>query len=98
MKIVFMLLKTLYLELKIKQQIHHLDLLSNRSYLQNPDVYNTTAPQTFWVNEQDEMLTSDISGQTLTQLNNQFIWTINYDSIELNTVSKVTENIGNSFY
>jgi hypothetical protein len=74
-----------------------LGLLSGRTYLQNPDVYNTSSPQTFWVNESDELLTSDITGQTRTQLNNQFIWTVNYDSVVQNVVSKVTENIGNSF-
>jgi hypothetical protein len=74
-----------------------LGLLSNRTYLQNPDVYNTGAPQTFWVNNQDELITSELTGQTRTQLNNQFIWTVNYDSILDNTVTKLTENIGNSF-
>ena len=74
-----------------------LGLLSNRTYLQNPDVYNTSAPQTFWVNNQDELQTSEISGQTRTQLNNQFIWMVNYDSVLENTVTKLSENIGNQF-
>lgn len=74
-----------------------LGLLSSRTYVQNPDVYNTSSPQTFWVNEQDQLLTSDMTGQTRTQLNNQFIWTVNYDSVLQNVVSKVSENIGNSF-
>lgn len=73
-----------------------LGLLSNRSYTSGP-VYNTAAPQTFWVNNQDELLTSDISGQTKTQLGNQFIWMVNYDSITSNSVAKLSENIGNSF-
>lgn len=73
-----------------------LGLLSNRSYTSGP-VYNTSAPQTFWVNNQDELLTSDISGQTKTQLGNQFIWMVNYDSITSNSVAKLSENIGNSF-
>jgi hypothetical protein len=74
-----------------------LGLLSNRNYLQNASVYNTNAPQVFWVNNQDELLTSDITGQTRTQLNNQFIWMVNYDSVTENTVAKLSENIGNAF-
>ena len=90
-------IKDFVLKVKNKATESPLGLLSGRTYIQNPDVYNTSAPQTFWINEQDELLTSDITGQTLTQLNNQFIWMANYDSIELNTVSKLTENIGNGF-
>lgn len=73
-----------------------LGLLSNRSYTSGP-IYNTSAPQAFWVNNQDELLTSDISGQTKTQLGNQFIWMVNYDSITSNSVAKLSENIANSF-
>ena len=79
-----------------------LGLLSSRTYLQNPDVYNTGAPQTFWVNNQDELITSDISGQTKAQLDNQYLWTVNYDSVldttdSATSVTKVSENIGNLF-
>jgi hypothetical protein len=74
-----------------------LGLLSDKNYLQNSNVYNTNAPQVFWVNEQDELLRSDISSQTRTQLNNQFIWCVNYDAVTENTISKLSENIGNLF-
>jgi hypothetical protein len=74
-----------------------LGLLSNRTYLQNTDVYNTASPQTFWVNESHQLLASDSTGQTRTQLNNQFIWMVNYDSVTDNNVSKLSENIGNAF-
>ena len=74
-----------------------LGLLSGRTYLQNSGVYNTTAPQTFWVNNQDEIITSEVTGQTRTQLNNQFIWMVNYDSVTENSVAKLSDNIGNSF-
>ena len=74
-----------------------LGLLSDKSYLQNQNVYNQNAPQTFWVNEQDELLTSEATGQTRTQLNNQFFWMVNYDTVTQNTVSKLSENIGNNF-
>jgi hypothetical protein len=74
-----------------------LGLLSDKTYLNNSNVFNTGAPQVFWVNNQDELLKSDITGQTRTQLNNQFIWMINYDSVTENTISRLSENIGNLF-
>ena len=75
-----------------------LGLLSNRNYVDGTgNVYNSTAPQTFWVNNQDELKTVDVSGQTRTQLDNQYIWMVNYDSITQTTVSKLSENIGNAF-
>ena len=74
-----------------------LGLLSNRTYLQNPDVYKDDIPQTFWVNNQDELITSDISSTTRSQLNNQFVWSVNYDSVSNTSLGKLGENIGNSF-
>ncbi len=90
-------IKDFVVKLRNKSTSSPLGLLSNRTYVQNPDVYNTGAPQTFWVNNEDELITSELTGQTRTQLNNQFVWTVNYDSILDNTVTKLTENIGNSF-
>ena len=90
-------IKDFVIKVRNKAQESALGLLSNRTYLQNPDVYNTTAPQTFFVNDQDELITSDITGQTRTQLSNQFVWMVNYDSITSNTVSKLSENVGNLF-
>ena len=69
-----------------------LGLLSDKTYLQNSNVYDTDEPQVFFVNEEDELLKSDVTSQTRTQLNNQFIWSVNYDG---NT--KLSENIGNKF-
>jgi hypothetical protein len=74
-----------------------LGLLSGRTYLQNSAVYNQTVPQCFWVNDKDELLTSDISGNTKTQINYQFAWSVNYDSVSETTSSKLSENIGNNF-
>ena len=74
-----------------------LGLLSNRTYLQNPDVYKDDIPQTFWVNNQDELITSDVSSTTRSQLNNQFVWSVNYDSVSNTSLGKLGENIGNSF-
>ena len=90
-------IKDFVVKLRNKSTSSILGLLSNRTYLQNPNFYNTGAPQTFWVNDQDELITSDISGQTRTQLDNQYVWTVNYDSVLETSVTKLTENIGNLF-
>ena len=90
-------IKDFVVKLRNKSAESPLGLLSGRTYLQNPDVYNTGAPQTFWVNDQDELLTSDITGQTRTHLNNQYVWMVNYDSVTSATVAKLSENIGNLF-
>ena len=74
-----------------------LGLLSNRTYLQNAPVYNSGIPQVFWVNDKDELMTSDVSGSTKTQINNQFMWSVNYDSVTETATSKLSENIGNTF-
>lgn len=73
-----------------------LGLLSNREY-SGSSIYNSSAPQVFWVNSDHELLFTDVSGATRTQLNNQFIWCLNYDTVTQNNISKVSENIGNSF-
>jgi hypothetical protein len=49
------------------------------------------------VNDKDELITSDVTSQTRTQINNQFLWQINYDSVSDNVATKLSENIGNSF-
>ena len=90
-------IKDFVIKVRNKAQESPLGLLSSRTYLQNSDVYNTSIPQNFWVNNQDELITSDVTGQTRTQLDNQFIWMVNYDSVTSNTVSKLAENIGNLF-
>lgn len=90
-------IKDFVVKVRNKSTSSPLGLLSNRTYLQNPNVYNTGVPQTFWVNDHDELITSDTSGQTRTQLDNQYIWTVNYDSVLDTSVTKLTENIGNIF-
>lgn len=76
-----------------------LGLLSNRTYTAgaNTDVYNSAVPQVFWVDDQDQLITSDVTGQSKTQLDNQFLWQVNYDSIDQTTVTKLSEDIGNLF-
>jgi hypothetical protein len=73
-----------------------LGLLSNRLY-SGSSIYNTLAPQVFWVNNSNELLFTDVSGSSKTQLNHQFIWCVNYDAITQNSLSKLSENIGNNF-
>jgi hypothetical protein len=90
-------IKDFVIRVKNKALSSPLGLLSSRTYLQNSDVYNTTVPQSFWVNDKDELLTSDITGSTKTQINNQFVWQVNYDSITDQTVTKLSENISNAF-
>jgi hypothetical protein len=90
-------IKDFVLKVKNDATASPLGLLSNKTYLNDTSVYNTSAPQVFWVNDQDELMSSSISGQTRAQLDNQFIWQVNYDTINQSTVVKLSENIGNSF-
>ena len=90
-------IKDFVVKIRNKSTSSLLGLLSGRTYLQNPSFYNTGVPQTFWVNDQDELITSESTGQTRTQLDNQYIWTVNYDSVLETSVTKLTEDIGNLF-
>jgi hypothetical protein len=90
-------IKDFVIKVKNKSIDSPLGLLSSRTYLNNTDVYNTSSPQVFWVNDNDEIITSDTTGQTRSQINNQYIWSVNYDSVTSNSTSKLAENIGNSF-
>jgi hypothetical protein len=89
-------IKDFVLRVKNKSVESPLGLLSSRDY-EGSAIYNTAAPQVFWVNNQDELLFSDTSGASKTQLNNQFIWCINYDSVTQTSLVKLSENIGNGF-
>lgn len=77
-----------------------LGIISSRNYnaTTNSDVYNSGAPQVFWVNSNDQLLVDNTSGSTKTQLNNQFIWAVNYDKVNnQNSVIKLGQNIANNF-
>lgn len=74
-----------------------LGLLSNRTYYANSELFSTSAPQVFWVNERDELIFSQVTGNTRNQLDNQFLWSINYDVTNQTTVNKLSDNIGNNF-
>lgn len=90
-------IKDFVVRIRNTSQSSPLGLISSGNYIQNPSVYNSSVPQMFWVNDKDELLTSDVTGQTRTQINNQFIWQVNYDSVTDNTLTNLSENIGNSF-
>ena len=89
-------IKDFVIRVKNKSVESPLGLLSNREY-SGSAIYNSAAPQVFWVNNQDELLFSDVTGTSRTQLNNQFIWALNYDSVTQTNLVKLSENIGNSF-
>lgn len=89
-------IKDFVIRVKNKSVESPLGLLSNRDY-SGSAIYNSAAPQVFWVNNQDELLFSDVTGTSKTQLNNQFIWALNYDSVTQTNLVKLSENIGNSF-
>lgn len=74
-----------------------LGLLTNRNYYVNSEFTNTSAPQVFWVNEQDELLFNNATGVSRTQLDNQFLWSANYISVDNINITKLSDNIGNSF-
>ena len=90
-------IKDFVIRIKNKSTTSPLGLLSGKTYLQNSGVYDKSVPQVFWVNDKDELMTSDITGSTKTQINNQFIWSVNYDSVTETSTSKLSENIGNLF-
>ncbi len=92
------IIKDFLLKVENKSIESPLGLLSSRIYTTSTELYNTAAPQIFWVNELNQLLFSNTTGKTLAQKNNQFIWSVNYSTIEdTSTVTKLTDNIGNSF-
>jgi len=92
-------IKDFVLRVRNKSIDSPLGLLSDKSYTQYKNVYDSAVPQVFWVNDLGELITVDntSTGQTKTQMNNQFVWSVNYDSIIGDNVSKLSENIGNNF-
>ena len=74
-------IKDFAIRIKNRSVESNLGLLSDSLYNSNSDFYNAQVPQVFWVNPQDELLFSDVSGVSRTQLNNQFLWVVNYETI-----------------
>ena len=91
--------KDFYMAIQNTSTTNTLGLLSNTTYASgtNTDVYNTSVPQVFWVDDQNNLITNDSSGQSKTQIDNQFLWSVNYESVDQTTVTKLSNNIGNLF-
>lgn len=71
-----------------------LGLLSDREYLKSTDVYNTSLPQVFWIDENEQLLISNSSGTTRTQLDNQILWSVNYDTgTTTQNLSRAVDNL-----
>lgn len=92
-------IKEFLMKIKNKSTETDLGLLSNRSYnaVSNSESYNSVVPQVFWVDSQNELITSNATAVTKTQVDNQFIWAVNYDNVNQTTVTKLSDNIGNNF-
>lgn len=90
-------IKDFILQVKNISSDSPLGLLSSRNYSSGEN-YDNRVPQVFWVNDQDELIVSNTKGVTNTQLDNQFIWSVNYSSLtQTEQVSKLSDNIGNNF-
>ena len=90
--------KDFFLKISNTSTSSPLGLLSSKLYTSDNQVYNQTTPQIFWVNDRDELLFNNSTGVTNTQLDNQYVWNVNFDSGNSTTnVSKVSENVGNNF-
>ena len=92
-------IKDFLFKLKNKSVQSPLGLLSSRVYsdTSNSDVYNSSSPQVFWVDQQNEVIVDNSSGVSKTQVDNQFLWMVNYDNVNQTTATKLSNNIGNSF-
>jgi len=92
-------IKDFLLKITNKSTTSPLGLLSSRTYINstNTDFYNSDAPQSFWINNQNELIFSNVTGDTKTQLDNQFVWVTNYDSLNQTSITKLSDNIGNGF-
>lgn len=90
-------IKDFILQVKNVSSDSPLGLLSSRIY-SSGEIYDSRVPQVFWVNDQDELIVSNTKGVTNTQLDNQFIWSVNYSSLtQTEQASKLSDNIGNNF-
>lgn len=90
------LIKDFLLKIRNSSVDSPLGLLSNRSY-NDIDIYNPGAPKIFWTDNENNLITQDYTGKTETQINNQFIWMLNYLGIDQTSANKLSDNIGNSF-
>lgn len=73
-----------------------LSLLTNRNNTYN-GFYSSDVPQNFWVNERDELQFINSTGKTNCQINNQFLWQVNYVEKTETTIVKTSADIKNDF-
>lgn len=73
-----------------------LGLRSNLTYSDGEN-YSKALPQVFWVNGNNELITQDTTSSTKTQIDNQFVWSVNFETSSSDPVNKLAETIGNDF-
>lgn len=90
-------IKDFLLQFKNTSNDSPLGLISSKEYTSG-DIYDTRVPQVIWVNDQDELLVSNTKGFSNTQLDFQYLWSVNYTSLTQNLqATKLSDNIGNNF-
>ena len=90
-------IKDFLLQFKNTSADSPLGILSSKEYLSG-DIYDSRVPQVIWVNDQDELLFSNLKGVSNTQLDYQYLWSVNYISLTQNLqATKLSDNIGNDF-
>jgi hypothetical protein len=90
-------IKDFLLQFKNTSADSPLGILSSKEYLSG-DIYDSRVPQVIWVNDQDELLFSNLKGVSNTQLDYQYLWSVNYNSLTQNLqATKLSDNIGNDF-
>ena len=90
-------IKDFLLQFKNTSPDSPLGIISSKQYTSG-DIYDSRVPQVIWVNDQDELLVSNTKGVTNTQLDHQYLWSVNYTSLTQNLqATKLSDNIGNDF-
>lgn len=90
-------IKDFIVKVKNNTNSSKLGLLSNRNYDlgTKSDIYNNSSPQVFWVDNNDDLIFNNGTGETRTQLNNQFLWSVNYEGSD-NNIIKLSSDISSS--
>jgi hypothetical protein len=90
-------IKDFLLQFKNVSNDSPLGLISSKEYTSG-EIYDSRVPQVIWVNDQDELLVSNLKGVSNTQLDFQYLWSVNYTSLTQNLqATKLSDNIGNNF-
>lgn len=90
-------IKDFLLQFKNTSSDSPLGLISSKEYISG-DIFDTRVPQVIWVNDQDELIFSNLKGVSNTQLDYQYLWSVNFTSLTQNLqATKLSDNIGNDF-